>query len=165
MSQFLESLIHALRYELQQYGEMLALLEQQHEAVAQRGAEEILNSIAAINAQSEALRQARDSRFSCQREVAQSLGQAPDIRFVQLIPLLPEEYQPLVAALTQENNDLLERVRETAQQNYGLLQQSLVLMQRFLGTLVPEVPPLGRVEEHDTILMERAETDLLQATA
>ena len=48
----LDNLIEALRNELQQYGEMLALLDHQRELVKQRGSDDILHSIAAISTQS-----------------------------------------------------------------------------------------------------------------
>jgi hypothetical protein len=165
MSAILSNLIDALRNELQQYGEMLALLELQHDAVTRQGAEDILRSIATVHAQSGAIQVARELRLSWQRQVAQSLSQPPDITFIHLIPQVPESHRPLVAALVQENNDLLTRVREIAERNHALLQQSLALMQRFLDTLSPEAPPLGRIEEHDTVLMERPEPPIREAIA
>jgi hypothetical protein len=140
MTETLPRLIEALRNELQQYGEMLALLDQQQETVQLRGADDILHSISSINAQSQIIQAARQHRRSLQQQLAQRLNQSEEATFAQLIPSLPEHYQPLVTALVQENNELLDRVRERAQQNHLQLQRSLDLMQRFITTLSPQDP-------------------------
>jgi len=134
MTVVLQKVIESLRSELEQYGEMLALLEQQQEA-AGSGADDVMHSIAAINAQGATIQSARQRRQQRQRDLAQKLGQAVDSSFAHLIPLLPPNYQPLLTALVQENNELLLRVRERAQQNQALLRRSLDFMQRFITTL------------------------------
>jgi hypothetical protein len=161
----LENLIGALRNELQQYGEMLALLDEQHEAVKLQGADDILQSIAAVNAQSAAIQAARESRQVWQRQLAEALHQDPDSAFLHLIPLLPEAYRPLVAALLQENNDLLARVRERAQQNHSLLRQSMEIMQSFVAALSPEAVPVVPPSEAETVLMERTDPAICEAIA
>ena len=55
----MQHLIDALRSELQQYGEILALLDQQHEAVMVQGVDDILGTIASIHALSAAIQAAR----------------------------------------------------------------------------------------------------------
>jgi flagellar biosynthesis/type III secretory pathway chaperone len=54
-----------------------------------------------------------------------------------LIPCLPADYRPLVAALVDENNHLLVRVRQRARQNHVLLRRSVELMRELLRTLFP----------------------------
>ena|SRR5687767_2291229 len=134
----LQNVIQALRNELHQYGEMLALLDQQHHLAEQSGAEEILRSISHINHQSASIRLARERRQTAQRQLATALQQPAQATFSTLIPLLPDSYQPMVSALMQENNELLLRVRERAQANQLLLRRSLELMQRFITTLTLE---------------------------
>jgi hypothetical protein len=138
MMVILQNLIEALRDELQQYGEMLALLDHQHQLVRRRGADEIVDSISAINAQSATIQGARENRHLSQRQLASELKQPDDSTFAHLIPLIPVQYRPLVSALVQENNELLLRVRERAQQNQAQLRHSMELMQRFITTLSPE---------------------------
>jgi hypothetical protein len=161
----LESLIGALRNELQQYGEMLALLDEQHAAVKLQGADDILQSIAAVNAQSGAIQAARESRQVWQRQLAEALHQDPNSAFLHLIPLLPEAYRPLVAALLQENNELLDRVRERAQQNHSLLRQSMEITRSFITTLAPEGASAAPQSEADTVLMERTDPPICEAIA
>ena len=137
MIELLKGLIESLRLELQQYGEMLALLDQQQELVVVRASDDLLRTVASINKQSTAIQSARQHRQSCQREMARLLERSTEAAFLDLIPLLPEEYRPLLRALIDENNELLLRVQQRARQNHLLLNRSLDLMQRFINTLAP----------------------------
>jgi flagellar biosynthesis/type III secretory pathway chaperone len=163
MTAILQRLIEALRNELQQYGEMLALLEQQHQAVKLQGPDDIWQSITAVNAHSALIQTARQTRQDLQRQLAEALGQKHDCSFTHLMPLLPESYRPLVTALVQENNELLWRARQRAQQNHLLLQQSVELMQRFLTTLSPEDQPAGLKGEEHSVLVEQTGPALYDA--
>src|SRR4051794_34434660 len=142
----LDNLIEALRNELQQYGEMLALLDHQRELVKQRGSDDILHSIAAISTQSAMIQVARETRMFNQRQLSQALKERLDAPFGTLIPRLPAEYQPLVRALIQENNELLLRVRERAQENQVLLRRSVDMMQQFITAITPHnrAAPAGK---------------------
>jgi len=137
----IEPLIEALREELQQYGEMLALLDQQQERIVQRNAPEISASVDRINAQSEVIQKARAERGVRQRELAESLRLGQGATLADLIQKLVPKYQPLLQALFQENNRLLFRVQQRAQQNHLLLSYSLDLMQRLISSLLPISPP------------------------
>jgi hypothetical protein len=129
----LAQLIDALRNELQQYGEMLALLEAQREVVARREPASVLNSISAVEAQSATIEAAQRARETHRRQLAWAVSSPDNVTFQQLLPLLPEQYRPLVTALVQEINQLLERVRHIAEQNRDQLQRSVELMERFLA--------------------------------
>jgi flagellar biosynthesis/type III secretory pathway chaperone len=133
----LEPLIGALRHELQEYGEMLALLDRQQEQVKARSANEIFQSISQIQAQATAIQSAREKREQCRRAAAQDCRQPENAPFATLIPCLPEDYRPLVSALVDENNHLLVRVRQRARQNHVLLRRSVELMRDLLRTLFP----------------------------
>ena len=135
MTATLEQVIEALRNELQQYGEMLALLEAQHHAVAHRESGSVLTSIAAVEAQSRAMSDARQARETQQRQLAWAVSQPGNVTFQELLPLLPGDYRPLISALVQEINHLLGRVRQLAEQNQQHLRRSLELMERFLVTI------------------------------
>jgi hypothetical protein len=136
MSRLAENLVAALRTELQEYGEMLALLDQQQERVVARASDELLVSMAAVQTQSAAIQAARTDRESCVRAVAEAGGVSP-AGFEEVWPILPENYRPLVKALFNENNELLDRVQQRARQNHLILTRSLELMQSFISTLIP----------------------------
>lgn len=152
MMEVLAKLIEALRNELQQYGEMLALLDHQQEMIRLRGADDVLHSFSSINSQSATILTARQTRQTLQQQLAWALQQPEQSTFAQLLPLIPEHYRLLVSALVHENNELLQRVSGRAQQNQKLLHRSLELMQRFITTLSPEEQPI-RIHETESALL------------
>ena len=133
----LKLLIDALRDELQNYGEMLALLDRQQEYLISRAASEVFQSISLIKAQGGAILQSRVRREECRRALAEDWRQPQEASFTALIPLLPADYQPLLKALVDENNELLVRVRRRARQNHLMLRRSVELMQDLLNSLLP----------------------------
>jgi len=133
----IQPLIDALRDELQNYGEMLALLDRQQENLIARQPSEVFQSISLIKAQGSAIQQSRVCREACRRALAQECGQPPAAPFSTLIPLLPQDYQPLLRALVDENNELLARVSRRARQNHLMLRRSVELMRELLSTLLP----------------------------
>jgi flagellar biosynthesis/type III secretory pathway chaperone len=137
MIETINLLIDALREELQNYGEMLVLLDRQQSYLVTREVSEVFQSISLIKAQGAAIQQSRALRESKRRAVALNLLQAPEAIFAILIPLLPADYQPLLRALVEENNELLMRVRRRARQNHLMLRRSVELMQELLNTLLP----------------------------
>jgi flagellar biosynthesis/type III secretory pathway chaperone len=140
MNELLQNLIEALREELKEYGEMLALLEQQQQMVTHRQTQDLLQCAGSINLQAEAIAAARREREQRQREVARELNLGADASFNEVMPRLPAAFQPLVKALVQENNQLLARIQQRARQNHLLLTRITELMQRFLGSLIPSNP-------------------------
>jgi hypothetical protein len=137
MLESLKKLIEALRDELQNYGEMLVLLDRQQEYLMNRAANEVSQSISLVQTQGMAIQAARERREECRRQVAVEAGQLDTTSFGELIPLLPADYQPLLKALVEENNELLFRVRRRARQNHLMLKRSVELMQQVLNSLSP----------------------------
>jgi flagellar biosynthesis/type III secretory pathway chaperone len=137
MNDLLHNLIEALREELKQYGEMLAVLEQQQNSVAQRQVNDLLQNVAAVNAQAEAITAVRHEREQHQRNVARMLGLNENASFSLIIPGLQADYQPLVQALVQENNALLERIHHRTRQNHLLLSHAVELMQQLINAIFP----------------------------
>jgi hypothetical protein len=117
---------------------MLALLEQQRQAVLHQGADDILHSIHAINEQGNVIRKARQIRESALGRLAKFLAEPESATFAELIPRMPDPFRPLVTALVQENNALLRNVRQRAEQNHCLLQKSLDFMRSFITNLSSE---------------------------
>lgn len=142
MTDALQRLIEALRDELQQYGEMLALLDQQQDQVCTRVTDDLLPTVAHLHEQGTVVQGARRQREECRVAVARTLGHRDEAAFSDLIPLLPAPFRPLVQALVDENNDLLRRVQQRARQNHVLLSRSVELMQSVIGSLVPQTRPL-----------------------
>lgn len=132
----LKRLIHLLREELTNYGEMLARLDHQQELVLHRSTDDLLASVASVQSQAVTLQQARSQREQMQLKLAAELT-LEEPKFSRLIPALPADYQPLVSALVDENNELLVRVQQRARQNHLLLTRSMESMQRLINSLIP----------------------------
>jgi len=133
----LTPLITALREELKNYGALLALLDAQQEHVFSRNTGELQESVGAIQCQAATLHEARTHRDQQRRDLNRNLQLPEETPFGILIPRLPLDYQPLLQALVQENNELLTRVQQRARQNHLLLSRSVELMQQFIGSLLP----------------------------
>jgi len=142
MKELLTNLIEALREELKQYGEMLALLDQQQQFVMRRQSAVLLENVNSVNAQAEVLAGARHEREQRQRNLARLLEVPEDANFKTLIPRLPADYQPLLDALVSENNELLIRVQQRARQNHLLLSHCVDLMQQFIHSIFPTAKPV-----------------------
>ncbi len=136
MTEKLQLLVQALREELQQYGEILALLEQQQEIITSRAAPQLVEVVQAVNKQMVIIRQARDARMVRQGELAGLLQMSGASTLTELCRFLPEEYRLLIGALVEENNNLLTRVRQRVRQNHVMLARSVELMQRLLDSLL-----------------------------
>lgn len=143
----LQSFIDALRSELQQYGAMLALLEAQHAPGSDRTADSLLTFAQEIEAQSTALDAARNQRAAFQKQLAWALGSPECDSCQRILPSLPEEYRPLVSALTQEVNELLQRLKERAELSHLQLHRSMELMQRFVTGISPQVQSTPLADE------------------
>lgn len=136
MKQPLEDLIGALREELQQYGELLTLFEQQQESLIQRNADQVLSSVSAIQEQSAKVQSYRRKRVEAHQDLADSLSLPPDGLLATLLPALPPSRRPQVEALMDENNRLLRRIQQRARQNHVLLTQSIEHMSKVMQSLM-----------------------------
>lgn len=141
MKELLHKLVDSLREELKEYGEMLALLDQQQEMVMRRQTQDLIQCVQTINAQVENITAARLEREQRQRNLARLSGLAEDAPFATLVPRLPGEYRPLIQALVQENNELLKRIQRRARQNHLLLSRIVELMQRLFDPFFPNSRP------------------------
>ena len=142
MKELLSNLSEALREELKQYGEMLALLDQQQQFVMQRQPTFLSANVHSVHTQAEVLAGARHEREQRQRTLARQLEMPEDANFKSLIPRLPADYRPLVDALVAENNELLARVQQRARQNHLLLSHCVELMQQFIHSIFPAAKPV-----------------------
>jgi len=141
MNELLSNLIEALREELTQYGEMLALLDQQQQMVMHRQVSTLPENVNCVNAQAGVIAATRQEREQRQRRLADHLALPENAGFAVLIPLLPADYRPLMEALVRENNELLGRVQQRVRQNHLLLSHCVELMQQLINSIFPNVSP------------------------
>jgi len=163
MKELLSNLIEALREELKQYGEMLALLDQQQALVMRRQTAELPENVNHVNAQATVLAVARQEREQRQRHIARALAVPETASFMVLIPQLPADYQPLIGALVAENNELLTRVQNRARQNHLLLSHCVDLMQQLIHSIFPTAHPVTYNEAGRLPVTETMPRSLYQA--
>ena len=135
MIEFVEKLVSALREELQQYGEMLARLDDQQELVMRRQPVALLESIPQVQTQSATLTQVREARLGAMKALCTMLRLPIETTFKDLLPHIPTDYRPLLEALVQENNELLQRIHQRARQNHILLSRTVESMQHVINSL------------------------------
>ncbi|MDP7011302.1 MAG: flagellar protein FlgN [Verrucomicrobiota bacterium] len=136
----LNRLIESLRTEMTQYGELLALMQEQQELIINRQPQELLaniNEVVGQNGQMEKIAMAREAREQARLTLATQLGGTGEMTFKQMTGQLPEEYRPLLEALVDEINALLQKVQKWLRQNHLLLKRSLDLMQDILQNIFP----------------------------
>ena len=140
MTEELNNLITALRDELTQYGELLALMQEQQQFIINRSANELLLNLNVVNEQMEKVSVARNHREACRRALVATLGGTEDTTFRQMTEMLPPDYrdhQPQLNALVEEINQLLERIQKWLRQNHMLLSRSLDLMKQIMKGMFP----------------------------
>jgi flagellar biosynthesis/type III secretory pathway chaperone len=137
MNEHVNTLIAALREELTQYGEVLALMQEQQQFIINRAAQDLLLNVNDVNEQMEKVAAARDQREACRRALVASLGGTEETTFRQMTGMLPDEVQPLLNALVEEINQLLQRIQRWVRQNYTLLKRSLDLMNKIMKSMFP----------------------------
>ncbi len=133
-----ELIAQSLRDELQEYGGLLGLFEEQQGALFRRDSGGVLASVAAIEAQARSAAIKRARREQLVRDFAAKQGQSTGSTLRSLLGFLPSEVRPMMEALIDEVNRLVHRARRHARQNTLLLQRAIELHQETLRTLRPE---------------------------
>ena len=133
-----ESIAQSLRDELQEYGGLLSLFEEQQGALFRRDSAGVLASVSLIEQQAQAAAGKRQRREQLVRDFARANGQPPLSTLRSLLPCFPAEVRPMLEALIDEVNRLVHRARRHARQNSLLLQRAIELHQEALRVLRPE---------------------------
>lgn len=133
-----ETIAHCLRDELQEYGGLLGLFEEQQGALYRRDASAVLASVTTIEEQARLAAKKRLAREQIVREYAVALGRPADSTLRLLLPTFPDEVRPMLEALIDEVNRLVHRARRGARQNALLLQRAVEMHQEALRTLRPD---------------------------
>jgi hypothetical protein len=132
-----DNLIVALREEVQEYGELLSLFNDQQTAILERNPNLVLAVQDSIKEQLEAIHSCRKQRETVARELAVEIGEDPDSSVKQLIDKCEETVRPLLNALIYEVNNLISKTRRRGNQNQMLLARSVEVSQQILQRLNP----------------------------
>jgi flagellar biosynthesis/type III secretory pathway chaperone len=132
-----ETVAESLRDEVQGYGGLLRLFEEQQECVFHRNPGRLLQLIEIIKDATEQAEDARQRRESCVSSFASGLGRAADSTLRSLLPYIDDHARPLLEALIDEVNRLIHRVRRITRQNHLLLSRTVELQQGLLRQFCP----------------------------
>lgn len=139
MSSFFEKVIEALRSELQEYGGLLHLFQEQQQRVLRHDPEGFLELNEEVEAQIDLVTRVRREREEIVRRMAGEAGEDPNTPLTNLVGHCPEAMRPLLVALVQEINDLLYRTQRRLRQNHMLLRQCVDLARQMVSFSRPEV--------------------------
>ena len=137
MNEELDNLISALRDELTQYGEVLALMQEQQQFIINRATNELLMNLNEVEEQMQKVAASRNHRETCKRALFTTLGATEETTFRQMTEMLPPDLQPLLEALVEEINQLLQHIQKWLRQNHMLLNRSLDLMKQIMQGMFP----------------------------
>ncbi len=138
MSTSWEFIAECLRNELQEYGALLSLFEEQQANLLRRDADAVLAITSVIEERGRTAQNARDHREQAVRRFALSISESPELTLRQLIPHFPAEVHALFRALIDEINHLIHRVRRGARHNQMLLSRTVEAHQEVLRMLRPD---------------------------
>lgn len=134
-----ETIAHSLREELEEYGGLLGLFEEQQKALLRRDANGVLASASAIEEQAKTATVRRQRREQLVRDFAHSNSRPLDASLRSLLDCFPESVRAMLQALIDEVNHLIHRTRRHARQNATLLQRTIELHQEALRALRPDL--------------------------
>ena len=126
-----------LRDEVQEYGGLLCLLEEQQECVFNRDTGRLLQLAGVINDATRRAEDIRRRREDCVSSFASSLGCSSDATLRSLLPCIEDPVRPLLEALIDEVNVLIHRLRQIVRQNHLLLCRTFELQQELLRQVYP----------------------------
>lgn len=132
-----EKLADAFRSEVQEYGGLLNLFDQQQEAILGRDPDMILAITGLLEAQVEEVGQCLHEREDLGRDLAAKCERPADIPLRELVSDAPEPMRLLLVALIDEVNSLVFRTKRRARQNQMLLFRSMDVSQQLLRRLSP----------------------------
>jgi hypothetical protein len=133
-----EFITECLRAELQEYGALLGLFEDQQANLLRRDADAVLALSGALEEQVRRAHAVRDHREQAVRLFALSVSEPADATLRHLTHHFPAEVHPLIHALLDEINHLIHRVRRGARHNQVLLARTVEAHEEALRLLVPE---------------------------
>jgi flagellar biosynthesis/type III secretory pathway chaperone len=133
-----QPLVDALRAELQEYGALRNILDEQQKAIFARDADKVAESNKAIDIQIEAAARLRQARERVQITAAKEMNLPLKSTVAELSKAYPEAARPLLKALADEINSMIDILRRRSRQNQMLLARTCESMERTLRVMRPD---------------------------
>lgn len=136
-----KDLVDVLRAEMQEYGGLLNLLDQQQETILSRDSEELMAVNKQIELQADANRLLQESRERLVVRLKTEWGDAaPETsRITQLLEFFPEPMQPMIESIASEINQLIAKSRRRLEQNRLLLKRLSSINEEILSFINPDL--------------------------
>lgn len=132
-----DELATALRDELAEYGGLLALLDEQRDAILARQIDRLAGMASEVEAQTLAANRHRLARERLGADLAMRFGGRSDLTVKDLIPLMPANCRPLFQALLENGADLIEKTGTKARRNSAMLARASEINEDILRRLQP----------------------------
>lgn len=134
-----ESLVDCLRAEVEEYGGMLRLLEEQQLCLIRRDADRLQELAVAVDGATQSADAVRRRREDAFRAFAAAQGCDASATVRAILPAIEASARPLIEALVQEVNRLVYRTRRFARQNHEMLARACQLQQDLLRQVCPGI--------------------------
>jgi len=132
-----DPIVVALRDELEEYGGLIRLFDEQQQKIFARDAAGVTEVVHELEVQTNVARGTRQVRERVVRAFAEKRGQVAGSSLREMLSEFPVDVRPLLTALIEEINDLVRRIRKRGRQNQMLLGRLIDLHRELL-------PALGR---------------------
>ena len=127
---FFDNLIEALRDELQEYGGLLALFDEQQATILTGDPKGFLNLGPAVDEQIALVGGHRRRREELVRELNQRIGRPETTKLTELLDEMPVQMKGMIKALIDEINVLVTRTQRCLRQNRLLLARCIETAQK-----------------------------------
>jgi flagellar biosynthesis/type III secretory pathway chaperone len=131
-------IVDALRNELAEYGGLLQLIDGQQKKIFALDSVGVSEFVPQLEEQAGTAREKRTARESIVRQYAHEHGQQGEPTLRQLLPSFPAEVRPLLEALIDEINHLLQRTKKRTRQNQLLLSRLVEFHRELIPSLRPQ---------------------------
>ena len=134
-----EELLTLLRNELQEYGGLVGLLNDQQDQLFARDPDALIAVNQSVHQQMEASELLLTKRQTMVSDLAQEYGKEPETTLTDLLPLFPAVTQPMFESIVEEINSLITNVRRKLDQNRRLLSRLTDVTDDILTALNPQL--------------------------
>ncbi|MEM7672609.1 MAG: flagellar protein FlgN [Verrucomicrobiota bacterium] len=137
-----QELVRILRAELQEYGGLLNLLDDQQEKILSRDSQELMTINKQIELQADANRLLKETRERIVGRLVSDWGaDSANTKITQLVRFFPEAMQPMVNSIADEINELIRKSRRRLEQNRLLLKRLSSITEEMLSFINPDLVP------------------------
>ena len=141
LNSVIEPLIESLRKGIVQRGELLALQQEQQDLIFSGKVTELAENTNQSNQLEQKLTQIHQATEQAKGTMVTQMGLPQETTFEQMIDKLPEEYRPLLKALKDENNALVEQLNMWVKSNHQSLKRANDFVKEVVQEASSEQPP------------------------